>query len=157
MKYLLSLFIVLSLTACSNNKNTTQNKTKNKLSATDSITLTRTACFGRCPIYEVSIQANGDVAYHGKAFVEHEGEYTGAINPLTAKNLFLKINEYDWQAYPERYPIDNVDFPQFKLTYSNADFTKEVAANTNAAKELIELSKKIDELIKEINLTPKEQ
>jgi hypothetical protein len=37
------------------------------------IKLERTSCFGECPVYSVSIDARGNVAYEGTKFVRVEG------------------------------------------------------------------------------------
>src|SRR5690606_21346322 len=51
------------------------------------ITLERTACFGACPIYTVSILADGTVLYNGERFVDVEGEQAGQIEPETVAEM----------------------------------------------------------------------
>src|SRR5688572_14545697 len=43
------------------------------------IKLERTSCFGECPVYSVSIDARGNVAYEGTKFVRVEGRQTDRI------------------------------------------------------------------------------
>jgi uncharacterized protein DUF6438 len=38
------------------------------------ITLSRTECFGRCPIYSVTIHGDGRVDWHGQKYVAAQGE-----------------------------------------------------------------------------------
>ncbi len=45
------------------------------------ITLERTACFGACPVYTLSIYADGTVVYNGERFVDVEGEQTTQHRP----------------------------------------------------------------------------
>jgi hypothetical protein len=45
----------------------------------EAIELERTACFGFCPIYTVTLFRDGKARYHGEAFVKNEGDFTGAI------------------------------------------------------------------------------
>ena len=47
------------------------------------ITLERTACFGTCPIYTITILENGDVLYDGKDFVAVKGGQKTEIDPET--------------------------------------------------------------------------
>jgi hypothetical protein len=44
------------------------------------IELERTACFGCCPIYTVSLFRDGKAKYHGEAFVKNEGDFKGSIH-----------------------------------------------------------------------------
>lgn len=147
MKYFAALFMLISI-ACSNNKNIS--KATTSINERDSISLTRTGCFGTCPIYELSIKANGEVKYNGKAYVENIGSFEGNIK--STKTLFQNISNLNWKSYPDKYPIDNVDFPQWQLTYNSSKLTKEVKCNSNAAEELKALALVLDELVKKIEL-----
>ncbi|MEM7119399.1 MAG: DUF6438 domain-containing protein, partial [Chloroflexota bacterium] len=51
------------------------------------ITLERTACFGTCPIYTVSIDENGRILYNGLDFVTATGEQTAQIDPQQVQDL----------------------------------------------------------------------
>jgi hypothetical protein len=44
------------------------------------IELERTACFGCCPIYTVTLFRDGKARYHGEAFVKNEGDFKGSIH-----------------------------------------------------------------------------
>ena len=146
---ILSILLLLSITACSSSKQTNKSIA---LNPSHSISLERTACYGTCPVYKVIIFADGTVLYKGDRNVTHVGSYTGEIAKQEAQALFAKIANYSWEDYPDKYPIDNYDFPQFNLEYSTGETSKLVKANTNAAAELIALSKHIDKLIDALSL-----
>ena len=55
------------------------------------ITLERTACFGTCPVYQVSIFEDGTVMYNGENFVDVTGEQTSSIDPETVE---LMVNAF---------------------------------------------------------------
>lgn len=118
----------------------------------NSIALERTACFGTCPVYQVIIFADGTINYEGRNHVNQIGFYTGTLDKKTTLNLFIQVADFSWDAYPDKYPIDNYDFPQFNISYKANDKMKLVKANSNAADELIALSKKIDKLLELIEL-----
>ena len=44
------------------------------------ITLERTACFGVCPVYKLTVYGDGRVVYEGKRFVRVEGTITRNIS-----------------------------------------------------------------------------
>lgn len=43
------------------------------------VTLERTACFGSCPAYKVTLRRDGTISYNGRRFVELEGVYEGKV------------------------------------------------------------------------------
>jgi len=69
------------------------------------ITLERTACFGACPIYTVTIFEDGTVRYNGERFVDVTGEQTSEIEPETVARMveaFENAGYFDWdEAYDE--------------------------------------------------------
>jgi len=65
------------------------------------ITLERTACFGMCPTYEVSISGNGIVAWHGEANVAAVGDRGGRVSRARVDALIAKIDEIKFFDYDE--------------------------------------------------------
>lgn len=67
------------------------------------ITLERTACFGTCPVYTVTIFENGTVSYRGENFVEVTEEQISEIDPETVEQIveaFATAGYFDWnEAY----------------------------------------------------------
>ena len=51
------------------------------------ISITRTACLGKCPSYSATIRADGGVWYDGYSDVEHIGQRTGKIEPWRFQKL----------------------------------------------------------------------
>jgi hypothetical protein len=54
------------------------------------IRLQRTACFGPCPIYTVTIDARGTVTYEGERSVRGVGRRTALIDKSTVAALLAK-------------------------------------------------------------------
>lgn len=61
----------------------------------ESVSLTRTACFGKCPVYTVSLTADGEVSYRGERNVRVTGVATGQADPVVLQELktFLRENK----------------------------------------------------------------
>ncbi|MCB0509269.1 MAG: hypothetical protein KDC82_00810 [Bacteroidetes bacterium] len=151
MRVLFLIFISISLLACKQQKNMEQSSL---IHASDSIELSRSACFGTCPVYSVQVFADGRVLYEGQRNVQNLGKFSANLEEAEAKLFFEELSQLNWTAYPESYPIDNVDFPQFKLVYQNQELQKTIKANSNAAPELIELAKQIDFMLTKLEYTP---
>lgn len=51
------------------------------------ITMERGMCYGECAVYEIRITGDGQISYHGKMFVETEGNRTRTISHAEVRNL----------------------------------------------------------------------
>jgi hypothetical protein len=72
------------------------------------ITLERTACFGTCPVYRVSIFEDGTVRYNGSDFVSVTGEQTNQIDPATVSQMVQAIAEAGYFEWDEAYQNQSV-------------------------------------------------
>jgi Domain of unknown function (DUF6438) len=123
------------------------------------ITLTRTDCFGGCPTYTLSINAEGKVLFDGRKDVKQTGEVESRISHEKLKELiaaFKKINYFDLQW---RYD-HGIACPQFSydspaaitsLTLNGKKKTIHHANGCTGSKELAQLTwleGKIDEAVK---------
>lgn len=45
------------------------------------VTLQRTACLGSCPVYEVTVRADGSVSWHGELYVSPLGDVSASVPP----------------------------------------------------------------------------
>lgn len=67
------------------------------------ITLERTACFGTCPVYRVSIAGNGAVTFEGRRHVRREGVATARIGPAQVRGLLAAVEEAGFFSLADRY------------------------------------------------------
>jgi hypothetical protein len=72
--------------------------------------LQRTACFGRCPIYTLSIYESGYVDYIGEKWVDKEGRFKTKVEQAVLDEIMKKakaINYFDLKAqYDSKYVND---------------------------------------------------
>lgn len=165
MRYIL-LIAIITLLGCASKKDvkTTESVTTEAESIDDkletpeidvqSIQLMRGACYGTCPIYKVVFTNYGNVTYTGKDYVEMVGTYSTLLTKADIDVLFEKVNALDWLVYPDEYPIDNYDFPQFSMSVIGKDLNRKIKCNTNSPKEIIELAKYMDELVEKLDFMP---
>ena len=66
--------ILLALGACSGRDSL--QKRAHELSF-EKVLMQRSACYGRCPVYAVTISSDGKVTFRGEKFVAYMGEHTG--------------------------------------------------------------------------------
>lgn len=58
----------------------------------DSITLSRSPCFGKCPVYSVTVHADGRVEYDGDRWVSATGKHRGQTSKEALEKLADALN-----------------------------------------------------------------
>ena len=71
----------------------------------DAIRLERTACFGRCPVYRISVTPTGAVTYEGRANVRHIGTATAEISPDSVASLLREMEQAGYFTFSDRYAV----------------------------------------------------
>jgi hypothetical protein len=67
------------------------------------ITLERTACFGRCPVYRLAVSPAGAVSYEGTANVRRIGAATSQIPADSVTALLSELEEADYFSFADSY------------------------------------------------------
>jgi hypothetical protein len=115
------------------------------------ITLERTACFGNCPVYKLTIYGDGRVVYDGKKFVRIEGTITTVISEKEVKKLVNEFRNVDYFSFKDSYEDWNVtDMPSAITSIIINGKTKTVShyhGDFNAPEKLTKLERKIDEIV----------
>jgi hypothetical protein len=118
------------------------------------IVLERTACFGTCPVYTLTIHSSGVVEFAGTNHCKASGPQTGKMSPSSFAKLVKKIAEIEFFALRDRYDGKNpdgtgstvTDLPTRKTTVTRGDETKTVVNYFRGPPGLTELELLIDEL-----------
>ena len=115
------------------------------------ITLERTACFGTCPVYSLTIQGNGTVIYEGKDFVEVKGKAEITITQDQIDELISEFEKVDYFSLKDSYMERTItDAPTVSTSISINGKTKTVEhyhGDFSAPEKLTELEDKIDEIV----------
>jgi hypothetical protein len=80
------------------------------------VTLERGACFGACPEYRVSIDADGAVAFEGRRFVRHVGAAEAQIDVRDVARLLQAFEDADVFALRDESVAQVTDLPSYELT-----------------------------------------
>jgi hypothetical protein len=92
-----------------------------------SVTLRREPCFGRCPVYEVTLAADGHATYDGVRFVDRLGRYQGEVDLNDYERLAHFIQRVDFLNWDDEYVNRGVtDLPNYYLTVVAGEQTKTV-------------------------------
>ena len=75
------------------------------------ISLSRTACFGACPVYALDIDAKGAVTFNGEKFVAVTGKHRGLIAAEDFTSLVDEFRAADFFALQNAYRAPVTDLP----------------------------------------------
>lgn len=114
------------------------------------LTLERTACFGFCPIYKVTVYGNGKVVYEGKRFVKVVGTQTTMISQAAVKKLVSEFQRTQYFNLQDSYTGGHTDAPSAITSLVMGKKQKTVnhySASPNAPIKLTDLENKIDAVV----------
>ena len=110
------------------------------------ITLDRTACFGSCPDYALTIYGNGTVIYEGRNFVAVTGKRTGSIAPEDVRELVKNFYDIDYFSLRDEYVDQVTDLPTTTTSIRIDGRFKEIVDYYGAPEALRQLEYRIDEI-----------
>ena len=105
----------------------------------------RTPCFGRCPIYTLTVFADGSVIYHAEKWVEKEGDFQAQADPAKFQNLLARAKEIGYFDFNNEYDSESVtDLPSTITTLRNGDQLKQVINRYQGPESLSEFENYFD-------------
>ncbi|UCC18040.1 MAG: hypothetical protein JSU58_05670 [Dehalococcoidales bacterium] len=144
--FLLAMVLLVSVAGCSATSAAGSEDPDNVI-----ITLERTACFGFCPVYKITIHGDGTVIYEGKEFVETQGKAETTIDQEKIKQLISEFEEIDYFSLQDEYTERTITDASSAITSITIDGkTKTVEhyhGDFNAPEGLTELEDRIDEIV----------
>lgn len=133
----------------------TQNATKNKelISKNDSlfVTIERTVCFGKCPVYKAYIYTSGYVVYDGKQNVDKIGIFSTLLSNDEMALIEQRVKDVNYFDLNDKYDGPVTDLPSVKTSVAMNGYRKSITARYNVPVELKEFQKFIDQLFVEKN------
>lgn len=75
------------------------------------ITLERTECFGFCPVYKLTITADGSVVFEGRRFVKQEGVTISSVSPERLKQLIAEFDRVKYFSLEDDYTETRLSCP----------------------------------------------
>lgn len=122
--------------------------------AFDAIHLMRTPCFGKCPVYSVTVHADGRVDYNGQRWVANKGAHNGRADSQELEKLNTLLQEKRLPLLVDYRPGKpacgtpvTTDMPGFTITLQQGDTSRSLyyyKGCPNAPDWLAELARQID-------------
>jgi hypothetical protein len=115
-------------------------------------TLERTACFGTCPMYRLTIYADGRVDWDGRGFVKVKGKAGAHLTPAALAELrraFAAAGYFELRGPFDCYEV--TDNPSANLSYDDGRRTRTIqhyyGCSTKGVAALTTLEDRIDEIV----------
>lgn len=107
----------------------------------------RTACFGRCPIYTLTVYMSGFAIYNGIEWVDQKGKFYTLGDKEKIRKLLKKAEEIGFFEMEDKYDSEYVtDLPSAIVTLRKDDVVKQVVNRYEGPEILIELEMYFDKL-----------
>lgn len=112
----------------------------------------RTSCFGRCPIYVLSVYEDGRVFYQGKKFVEREGDYLSKIEQKKIDQIFQRAESIGFFKMKSVYDSEHVtDLPSTIISLRIDGELKTIINRYQGPEKLTEFGKYFDAQFEQLN------
>lgn len=73
------------------------------------------ACYGECPIFAMTIEANGSAVYYAQAFNKKTGRFKTLINKNILDSLFILLNNADLLNLNDNYSTNSTDHATYTM------------------------------------------
>ena len=133
-------FLLLFIAPCNNSKKLAESPTNDNSKVT--IIYQATPCFGRCPIYTLTINGESKTAtFVGEKDTEKIGTYTKAVSKKELDEFVKAFEDAQFFSLNDEYLGNITDFPIKYITYTNNGKTKKIKERSGAPKALTDLEK----------------
>jgi hypothetical protein len=110
------------------------------------VTLERTACFGPCPMYTITLRRDGTATYVGRKYTERQGTYTGNFYGFQRLAQFIESKGYF--KLKDKYSTPITDAPGTITSVVRAGRRKTVNNYADSGPvELFAIEKAIDGMV----------
>lgn len=103
-------------------------------------------CFGKCPVYNITINSDGNVDYFGKMHVDKMGDHTKRLTRGELASLYTELKAMDLFQYEDEYGGQVMDISPQIITYREGGREKTITCKLNYPKELDELIMKVEKI-----------
>jgi hypothetical protein len=98
----------------------------------DEITLQRTACFGTCPVYKLTIKSDGAVTFEGQRFTKTNGIANGEISPSDFRSLVNEFEKINYFSLADAYTPGTKECPRKITDMPSADTSIRLTGKTKS-------------------------
>lgn len=109
-------------------------------------TLEKGPCYGRCPVFTLTIYENGVVTYEGKRFTEREGLHYRKLDKKEIAEIQEKFRQADFFSFQRVYPSRLPDLATVTLTFSEDNKSWSVMGKDGRPDKVVALENFLDKI-----------
>lgn len=135
------MFILLTVVSCNQDKSQMPQGESGPL-----VIMQKTECFGTCPVYTITIYADGKAEYEGVRHVQKIGRFHKQFSPETVNGLIKDFEAADFWNLKDEYVAEVTDLPTTYLSFNHGGRTKKIKDLVEAPQQLKDLEQQVAEL-----------
>ncbi len=145
MKLLMYPFFLLLIAPCNSSKKAVKTPVETDNTSKVIIIYQTTPCFGRCPLYTLTINGETKTAtFIGDKHTEKIGTYTKAISKSELEVFVKAFEDAQFNSLNDEYLGNITDFPIKYIIYTNNNRTKKIKTRSGAPEALNKLEKTLN-------------
>ncbi len=118
----------------------------NPKKASPVIVYSKGPCFGKCPIYTMTIYNTGLVKYNGRRYTTKNGKHEKMLDKKNYTELVKLFRKNRFWRFDDTYGMDLVDAPTTTISFSDDDKVKTIKGKSQFPEKLKELMIRLDTL-----------
>ncbi len=121
------------------------------------ISMKKTMCYGRCPVYEVEIYNDRTAKYIGEKYVDNIGEFTATVPEERYNVLLEQFKSANFFAFEKEYRAAVSDLPTTYLFFSYEGKSRKIMDYYGAPESLKTLEKSVADLVNDLEWEKSEE
>lgn len=115
--------------------------------------ISKGACFGQCPIYNIVVKQDGSVHYDGINFVDRKGVHTAQLTQEQMEELSEMAKQYGLDQMEDVYDSNITDLPTVTLSVTMDGTRKAIVKRHNYPEDLHKFQQFMDQFFEELEWT----
>ena len=111
------------------------------------ITLQKTSCYGKCPVYTMEIYETGVIKLNGVKNLDKIGTYCKTITNKDVEGLRKAFTDAKFFDFKDEYTSKKTDLPTTYISFENTGKFKKIRDYSDAPEELRKLEKLIENIV----------
>ncbi len=113
----------------------------------------RTACYGTCPAYKLTIFQSGEALYEGRRFADREGRFTGRVDAATMQALKDAAEASGFYRLEKEYDMPVTDLPSLIIRLNTGGRDKKVVGRVGTPQSFKDLGQQVEKLLSGVEWT----
>jgi hypothetical protein len=137
----LILFLMIACLSCKSGKQAKQNFDKSVIS------MEKTACYGKCPVYSITIYGTGKTEFTGSKNVKMLGKYEKQLSKEETLKIFNAFYASNFSDFLSEYDSGVTDVPTTIMSFLHKGYNKIIRDKMGAPAELKALEKMVEGVV----------